>query len=525
AEPSAHTPEPVNFGNVRVGTATNQNLTLSNQAANDGFSEKLDASMGGATAGITTGGSFTLLAPQATDSTSLHVGIDTSTAGAKVGTATITLASDGLGTSGLGITPLPSQTVNVSGNVYRLANPQLNTTSIDLATRVGAASPTASISVTNSSPDAFTERLNASLGAAPAGFTGSGSIVGLAAGASSSALGVGLSTGTAGSFSGSIGVAFVSSGAGTTGAPDASVGSQSVALTGRVYTPAVATVNTPTVDFGIVHRGDTVTLRGVSVTNSAAIAAPNDVLNGSIGAAPAPFTASGGFAGLAAQQTSPDSMLIGLHTTDAGVFNGSATVSFSSHDAELADLDLGSSTIALKGQVNNFAQAAFAKASGSPVLTHNGNVWTLDFGSILQGAPDEAGGLDVLNAAAAPADALRGSFDVTGVGSEFLLAGFDPFNGLAAGDSVQGFLVTLDSANLGTFQDTIVLHSAGSNASGFDGALDDVELVLRGNVVQVGAVPEPGTWLLMMGGLLAAAGVRRRAAGRASMSGKALIAC
>jgi hypothetical protein len=525
AEPSAHTPEPVNFGNVRVGTVTNQNLSITNQAANDGFSEKLDASMGGATAGITAGGSFTLLAPQATDSTSLHVGIDTSTAGAKNGTATITLASNGLGTSGLGITPLPSQTVNVSGNVYRLANPQLNTTSIDLATRVGAPSPTASISVTNTSPDAFTERLNANLGAAPTGFTGSGSIVGLAAGASSSALGVGLSTATAGSFSGSIGVAFVSSGAGTTGAPDASVGSQSVSLTGRVYTPAVATVNTPTVDFGIVHRGDTVTLRGVSVTNSAAIAAPNDVLNGSIGAAPAPFTASGGFAGLAAQDTSPDSMLIGLHTTNAGVFNGTATVSFSSHDAELADLDLGSSAITLKGQVNNFAQAAFAKASGSPVLTHNGNVWTLDFGSITQGTPDPTGGLDVLNAAPAPADDLRGSFDVSGVGSEFALAGFDPFTGVAAGASVHGFLVSLDSANLGSFLDTIVLHGAGSNASGFDGVLDDVDLVLKGNVVSLAAVPEPETWLLMLAGLLTTAGIRRRAGGRTITTREASIAC
>jgi hypothetical protein len=279
-------------------------------------------------------------------------------------------------------------------------------------------------------------------------------------------------------------------------------------------------VNTPTVDFGIVHRGDTVTLRGVSVTNSAALAAPNDVLNGSIGAAPAPFTASGGFAGLAAQDTSPDSMLIGLHTTNAGVFNGTATVSFSSHDAELADLDLGSTAITLKAQVNNFAQAAFAKASGSPVLTHSGNVWTLDFGSIVQGGPDEAGGLDVLNAAAAPADDLRGSFDVTGVGSEFALAGFNPFTGVAAGASVHGFLVTLDSANPGTFQDTIVLHSAGSNAGGFDGALDDVDLVLRGKVTQVGAVPEPETWMLMLGGLLAAAGVRRRAADRAATTGR-----
>ena len=111
ASASTVAPNPVDFGNVRVGSVATQALTIANTAANDGFSEKLNASIGGATAGVTAAGSFNLLAPQSSNNSALVVGIDTATAGARAGTATITLASDGTGTSGLGVTPLTPQTV------------------------------------------------------------------------------------------------------------------------------------------------------------------------------------------------------------------------------------------------------------------------------------------------------------------------------------------------------------------------------------------------------------------------------
>ena len=170
ASPAA--PNPVSFGNVRVGSVAQQALTIANTAANDGFSERLNASIGGATAGVTAAGSFSGLAPQASNSSSLVVGIDTASAGVRNGTATISLASDGTGTSGLGVTPLTAQTVAVNGTVYRLANPTLAPPSLTLAARVGDAAPVASLSVANASPDAFTERLNAAFGAVSAGFTG-----------------------------------------------------------------------------------------------------------------------------------------------------------------------------------------------------------------------------------------------------------------------------------------------------------------------------------------------------------------
>ena len=77
ASASPATPNPVNFGNVRIGTVTDQALTIGNTALNDGFSEKLNASISSNGAPVTASGAFTLLGPQAIDSTSLHVGIDT----------------------------------------------------------------------------------------------------------------------------------------------------------------------------------------------------------------------------------------------------------------------------------------------------------------------------------------------------------------------------------------------------------------------------------------------------------------
>ena len=71
--------------------------------------------------------------------------------------------------------------------------------------------------------------------------------------------------------------------------------------------------------------------------------------------------------------------------------------------------------------------------------------------------------------------------------------------------------MAFDTDAAGTFVATLVLHATGSNASGFSGRLDDTVLVLRGDVAgAVAAVPEPETYVLMLAGLAAVAGVGRR---------------
>ncbi len=121
---------PINLGVVHIGESfPNQLLSIQNTVANDGFSEKLSASFGATTgAGSGNAGSIALLAPQSTDNTSMSVRLggsaNTVTAGAKTGTVVVNLTSDGGGTSGLGTTPLSSQSITVNGTVNQFAQPQ-----------------------------------------------------------------------------------------------------------------------------------------------------------------------------------------------------------------------------------------------------------------------------------------------------------------------------------------------------------------------------------------------------------------
>jgi hypothetical protein len=218
---------PINLGNLRQGSVaptalvsvTNQ-LTTAPQAA-------LNASMTG-NGNVTGSGSFNLLAPGSTDAASLQVGlVNTSTAGLNTGNATISFVSDAnnIGSCAPNCQfTLPSQNVTVNANVYRLANPTVNTGPIVLAARVGGTASQA-VSITNTSPDAFTEGLNVTRTGTAAGFSSTGSISNLAAqGTSAAAITVGLNTATAGTFGGNLGLGFVSTGAGTTGAADVAAG-------------------------------------------------------------------------------------------------------------------------------------------------------------------------------------------------------------------------------------------------------------------------------------------------------------
>ena len=176
ANPTAHMPEPINFGNFHVNDpAPSQALSIMNNVPADGFSEALDASIGSPTGGVTTNsGSFSLLAPGATNSLSLVVGISTTTAGDQSGTATISLQSDGNGSSNLGTTPLTSQTVQINGKVYRLAVATAHTPEpINFGNfHVNDTAPHQALSLTNNVPaDGFSEALDASIDSPTGGVT------------------------------------------------------------------------------------------------------------------------------------------------------------------------------------------------------------------------------------------------------------------------------------------------------------------------------------------------------------------
>jgi hypothetical protein len=502
AQASLVSPTSVTLADQRVGGNLSQSLTLSNTAAADGFSERLNAGITASGTAIASG-SFSLLAGGASSS-ALAAGVDTSSAGAKGGTATITLASDGSGTSGFIPFGLTSQTVNISGNVYRLAVPVVDTTPLTLVGRVGDTPLQGAIGVTNNAPDLFTERLNASVASQPAGTVAGAALV-LAPNVSGN-LSLSLPTTTAGTFSGPVGVALVSSSAGTTsGAPDASLGNVSVNLTGRVYAPAVAQVAPTVVDFGIVRVGDTPTVRTVTVGNGAS-GALTDTLRASISGGTAPFSTSGTVGGLVAGASNSNNLQLQLATATSGQFTGSANVALTSQNPELADLTLTAATITLQGQVNNIAQAALTKAGGSGSFSGTAFSYTLDFGTVLADASSLTANLVLGNAASGTADALSGSWTLGSTGG-FSVGGFGPFSGLAAGATLAGLTVGFDISTEGSFDRVLVLSSQSTNASGPDLALGDITLHLQGSVA---AVPEPSIYLMMAMGVLAIGSKARR---------------
>jgi len=124
ASPTVLNPQPIDFGIVHVGdTIAPVGVSIRNAAAADGFSERLDATFGGATSGILPSGSgINNLAAGSTNSTGLRVGIDTSTAQVISGTTGVNFTSDGSGINSLGQTVLASQNVAVTGVVNNFAN-------------------------------------------------------------------------------------------------------------------------------------------------------------------------------------------------------------------------------------------------------------------------------------------------------------------------------------------------------------------------------------------------------------------
>jgi hypothetical protein len=512
ANPLINTVQPINYGSVRIGTSvTPTTLSITNNVPNDGYSESLNAAAGTTTGGVTANGTFNLLGAGQTNSTNVTVGLDTSVAGNRSGLATINFVSDGTGTSGLGQTALASQNVQVNGNVYRLANPTLNTPTITLAARLGDSSPTSSLSLTNTSSDIYTEGLNASISTSSPSFTAGGSISNLTAGATNnSALQIGLTTGTAGSFSGSAALALTSTGAGTTGATDYVLTGKNVTLNGKVYAPAVAQLASTIIDFGIVHKGDNVASKAVTVTNGAS-SALNDTLNsGGIVGSTGPFTTAGSFSGLAAGAGANSNLTVSLNTANAGIFSDTVTAGFTSSNPDMSDLNLADVGIDLKAQVNNYAMAEILKGSGAGTFSQLGSTYTLDFGNVFQNSGILNATLFAENGATGLADLLSGSFSLVDV-NDFGEVGFIGFSGLGAGDKTGAMTLAFNTSTMGTFNDTILLHSLGSNASGYSGALGDITLNITGNVVTQGStVPEPATILLIGLGLAGLAGIRRK---------------
>jgi hypothetical protein len=476
----------VSFGNHHVGDTVGVDLGLTNGAATGGFSEALDATLSGATAGLLASGTVTGLAAGVTNTTSLLVGLNTGSAGAISGTAILGLVSDGTGIDGLGTTVLNSQTVHASGAVFAYAAGTLaNGGTVALGNHHVADTVTGFATLTNSAPPGnYTEALDASLSGATTGITAGGAITGLAAGASNAnSLVVGLNTGSAGSISGTAALALTSDGTGIDNLGTTALPGQTVTVTGGVYNYATAHVAGTSINFGVVHVGQAVS-QALSVGNTGALGSYTEALDAQFSGANAGITTSGSVAHLLAGQIDSTDMAIGLATANAGTIAGNAVISLESDGSGIDALGttaLTGQTVAVSGIVDNYAVANFEDPNG-PQITASGGSLVLNLGTVVQGGTALSTTLGVLNAATGPADLLGGSIS-SSAGPGFTNGGFGAFSGLGAGQDERAQTVSLSTGAAGTFSETVTLTASGSNASGYSGALPTETLTVVGTVV------------------------------------------
>jgi hypothetical protein len=405
-------------------------------------------------------------------------------------------------------------TIQAQGQIVNQASPVINTPTINLgAVRVGAASPTGAVSVTNVATTAPQAALNASITPTSGPITASGSFNLLNPGSTNStSLVVGLNTGTAGDFTGANAgkatIALVSDASNIGGCGtncQLTLPSQSVNVAGKVYTAAVGQLTSPTtINFGTVRVGTSVGTQDITITNNAAVTALNDTLNGTLTVSGTGFSGNGAsVSGIAAQTSNGAGTLkVGIDTTTAGVKSGSAQVGFASHNPDMADLALSpSSLIALSGTVNAIASPVFSKTSGAATFSGSGTSYTLNLGNLIVGSGLFTDTLQLQNLVSGPADDLLGNFSLANLGL-FTGAGFGSVD-LSPNAILGGLTLNFDASALGTYSASFTFSGASHNAFQTDLALNTITINLLANVITQGTVPEPGTLALLALGLLA----------------------
>ena len=457
---ATHSPEPLAFGNLHVGNSTSNTLalTVSNTALSDGYSEKLNAGLGGATAGFSASGTVTGIAAGASNGSSLTATIDTSTAGTKTGTATLALASNGAGIDGRGTTTLASQTVHLTGAVYNYAAAGLASTGISLGNQHVGSTPSAFLTLTNTAASGvYSEALDAKFTAATGSATGAGTATLIAAGASNgTALSVGLSPVASGVATGTETLTFVSDGQGTSGLGTTTLGTQAVSISGTFYNLAAGKLGATTLAFGNHHVGDNVAAKAISLTNSAPTGAFSEKLNAKITMASPGLAYSGTITGLAAGAANASTLQVTDTAASAGSIAGSVVLGLVSDGTGIDGLG----TTSLLGQTITVTGGNYALASGTLASS------TLNLG-IIHAATAVSAALSLGNGA--PTGGFGESLDAGLSGASAGLSTAGSITRLLAGATDSSTLkLTVNTAATGAYTGTAVLGlvSDGAGTSG-----------------------------------------------------------
>jgi len=319
----------IDFGNVRLGNAPSQAIGVSNLSPAGGA--LLSAGIGGISGAATATGTVSQLAPGATDSTDLLVGINAGTVGVETGGVTVGFTSY----AGAGSPPVPdgAGTIAVQGTVYRAAAAAVSAP--DGITLHPGDVASVSLTVRNTDPaDGYSENLLASLVGIGGALSGGTGTVDVAPSASdSSALAVSLTAGAAGSYSGTAAVETQTSGQGVDGLGVATLGTVDVPVSYVVDNYATAVLAQIGGDGSLTATGtpDVYILNlGATDQSAAALAANLEVLNSAQG--PAADVLGGSFS------ASGDSVFA---NAGLGAFSG---ITYGNADASPA-ISLGTGTI------------------------------------------------------------------------------------------------------------------------------------------------------------------------------------
>lgn len=387
-----------------------------------------------------------------------------------------------------GVTDLAGNTASSQTSLV-MASPakaSLASTSLSFGNQRLGASATQAIDVTNAAttPAESLDGQVVSTSGSVAGATGR--FTGLAPGAHDrSDLVVALDTSTAGAKTGSVVVGFASdSGHATTALP-----SQTIAISGSVFREASGSIAVS--QNLIVHVGDTVS-QSIGVTNTAVSDGYSESLIASIASQSGGITVDGTTTGDIAAGASNNALTYGFSTANAGAIQGILTLALQSDGTGIDGFGptaIGSRQVLINATVNNYAVASLSSTAGQ--LQLSGMNYTLDLGTVAAGSAPLSTAILMTNSATGLADLLSGDLTLVS-GSGFANSGLSAFSSLGAGLGASVESISLLTSTVGTFTETFVIHSNGSNASGYSGALPTETLTVTGTVVAATRPPSVG---------------------------------
>ncbi|MEM7078889.1 MAG: choice-of-anchor D domain-containing protein [Pseudomonadota bacterium] len=470
ASPQIDTPT-IDFGATRVGAAT-QMAAIGVTNVDLGAPQAALNVAGMTSAGIPVsdnGGTIALLAPGASDNSSLAVNFSSATAGdftgGNAGSVTLDFQSDANNVGNCApncVMDIADGTVTVTGKVYTAAIGQTSTGAVDFgAVRVGDTVADMNIDVTNAaSMTALNDTLRGDLSGVSGPFSGPNSVAGIAAGSSDS-LAVSLDTSNAGNFSQTGNLAFTSQ---NPDMADISAGADaSIAVSALVFQTAQGQIDTANLNFGTVQVGQTVS-QNLQVSNIAT--GPTgfvEDMNARFGSSnDTRISGSGTVSGIEAGM-SGSGLMVSVDTSNAGSINGAIDVQFSSAGTVggvsngLAEIDTNSAAYGVTGTIGALVVNAADPVVNNPNISLVARVGDTAPTANVSVTNQVSGGLQAaLNASiasdGAPITDNGGSFNLLGPGdtdNTSLSVGLDTSTAGDFSGSTATLSLVSDASNIG----------------------------------------------------------------------------